>query len=120
MMVSNIGNPADGTRQKHADDGGFANGIGVHQVKLRVISDAVDGVFAWRMKMKLNQLVDVGRLRSDVKVAGGIVGHFDIVAGILDLQRSRLVLEQRCGKVRQQVRWRERCRSATASFRPHP
>ena len=72
----------------------------MHQVKLCVISDAVDRVFARRMKMKLNQLVDVSRLRSDVKVAGGIVGHFDIVAGILDLQRSRLVLEQRWGKVR--------------------
>ena len=54
MMVSKIGKPFRGILQKHANDDGLANGIGVHQVKLGVISDAVDRVFAGRMKMKLH------------------------------------------------------------------
>ena len=76
----NCGTDCCGTRQKHAD----AIGIGVQQVELRVISDVVDRVFGWCMKMKLHQLIDVGPLRPSVKVAGGIAGHFDIVAGVFE------------------------------------
>ena len=57
-------------------------------------------VFAWRMKMNVHWIGTRRSAAVGVGVAGGIVGHFDIVAGVFGLQQSRFVLKQRIEKAR--------------------